>query len=57
MIRGISIRILSFVNTSANNFGVNELRLGRNAIGGSSIIIERLHPNCRIVSGRWSHFS
>ena len=39
--------IRSFVNTSANSFGVNELRRGRNAIGGSIIIIERLLPICR----------
>ena len=30
---------------------------GRNVIGGSIIIIERLRRSCRIVSGRWSHFS
>ena len=53
----IWIRILSFVNTLANSFGVNEPRLGRNAIGGSITIIERLRPSCRIVLGRWSHFS
>jgi hypothetical protein len=28
---------------------------GRNAIGGSMNIIERLRRSCRIVSGRWSH--
>ena len=53
----ISIPIHSSVNTLANSFGVNESRLGRNAIGGSIIIIERLRPGCRIVSGRWSPFS
>ena len=56
IILGIWIRILSFVNTLANSFGVNEPRRGRNAIGGSTIIIERLRRSCRIVSGRWSHY-
>ena len=56
-IRGISIRILLFGNTLANSFGVNEPRLGRNAIGGSFTIIERLRRSCRIISGRWSRFS
>ena len=32
-------------------------RLGRNAIGGSTITIERLRPSCQIVLGKWSHFS
>ena len=30
---------------------------GRNAIGASIIIIERLRPSCRTAFGRWSHFS
>jgi tetratricopeptide (TPR) repeat protein len=29
---------------------------GRNVIGGSFTIIERLRRSCRIVSGQWSHF-
>ena len=39
-----SIRILSFVNTLANSSGVNKQMRGRNAIGGSIIITERLRP-------------
>ena len=46
-ILGIWIRILWFVNTLANSCRVNEPRLGRNAIGGSIIIIERLRPTAR----------
>jgi hypothetical protein len=57
IIPDISIRILSFVNTSANNFRANESKLGRNATGGSTSIIERLRPTFRIVSGTWSRFS
>jgi hypothetical protein len=30
---------------------------GRNVIGGSITIIERLRHSCQIVSERWSHFS
>ena len=56
-ILGIWIHILSFVNTLANSFGVNEPRLGRNAIGGSIVIIEQSHPSCQIVLGIWSRFS
>ena len=37
------------MNILANSFGVNERRLGRNAIGGSIIIIERLRRSCRIA--------
>ena len=37
------------MNTLANSFGVNEPRLGRNAIGGSFTIIERLRRSCRII--------
>ena len=37
------------MNTLANSFGVNEPRLGRNAIDDSIIIIERLRPSCRKV--------
>jgi hypothetical protein len=39
------------------NSGVNESRLGRNAIDGSTIIIEGSFPSCQIVSGTWSRFS
>ena len=42
VILGISIRILSFVNILANSFGVNKPMRGRNAISGSTTIIERL---------------
>jgi hypothetical protein len=31
--------------------------LGRNVIGGSSTIMERLRPRCRIILGKWSRFS
>ena len=57
IILGNWIRILSFVNILANSSGVNEARLGRNAISGSFTIIGRLRHSRRIVSGRWSHFS
>ena len=30
---------------------------GRNVIGGSITIIEHLHRSCRIILGRWSHYS
>jgi serine/threonine protein kinase len=53
----ISIPILSFVNTLANNFAVNEWMPGRNAIGASTIIIERLRHSCPITLARWSPFS
>jgi hypothetical protein len=43
--------IRSFVNTLANSFGGYEWIPGRNAIGASSIIIERLPPSCQVVSG------
>jgi hypothetical protein len=49
--------IPSFVNTMANSCGVNERALGRNAIGGSIIIIERLRPSCRKALGIWNHCS
>ena len=48
-ILGNWIRILWFVNTLGSSFGVNESRLGRNAIGGSTITIERLRRRCRIA--------
>ena len=57
IIPGNWIPILSFVNTSVNSYGVPNLRVGRNAIGGSTIIIEPLGPGCPKISGRWSHFS
>jgi hypothetical protein len=41
----------------ANSFSVSDLKLGRNATGVSTNIIERLRPSFRIVSGRWSRFS
>ena len=44
------------MNTLANSFGVNALMLGRNAIGGFTIIIERLRPTFRIVLETWSHY-
>jgi hypothetical protein len=40
-----------------HSYGVNEPRLGRNAINASSTIIERLRRSCRKALGRWSHFS
>jgi thiamine pyrophosphate-dependent acetolactate synthase large subunit-like protein len=49
--------IRSFVNSLANSFGVNEPTPGRNAIGGSSVIIESLHLGYRIRLQKWSHFS
>ncbi len=36
----------------ANNFGVNAAMLGRNAVSGFTIIIERLRPNFRIILER-----
>src|ERR1700746_839002 len=51
------IPILSFVNTLANSSRTNELKLGRNATGVSLTIIKLLRRNCRIILGRWSHFS
>jgi hypothetical protein len=51
------MRIPWFVNILANSFGVNERRLGRNAISGCTSTIERWRPSFRIVSGRWSPFS
>jgi hypothetical protein len=57
MILGIWIRIRWCVNTLANSSGISKRMPGRNAIGGSIIIIERLHPSCQTVSGRWNHFS
>ena len=54
---GISIRILSFVNTLANSSGVDKRMRGRKAIDGFIIITERLRRSCRILSGRWNHFS
>ena len=51
------IRILSFVNTLANSFVINDLRPGRNPIGDCISIIERLRPSGQIVFGGWSHFS
>src|SRR5262249_55221811 len=36
---------------------VNKRRRGRNVIGGSFTIIERLRRSCRTVLGRWSRFS
>ena len=48
IILDISTRILWSVNTLANSFGVNEARLGRSAIGGSIIIIERLRRTPKI---------
>jgi hypothetical protein len=47
----------SFVNTLATSCGVNKETHGRNVIGGSFTIIERLRRSCQIVSGRWNHFS
>ena len=44
IILGIWTRILSFVNTLANSFGVNDPRLGRNAIGGSMSYYRTLAP-------------
>ena len=43
-------------NTLASSYGLSEPRGGRNAIGGSIVIIERLLPSFPIVLGRWSHF-
>ena len=57
MIPGIWTHIPSFVNTLANSFGVSELRPGRNAIGGSMVIIEQLRPTYQIVLGTWNRFS
>ena len=51
------MRILSFVSTLVNSFGVNKPRLGRNVTDGSIIIIERLRRRFRITSGIWSRFS
>jgi hypothetical protein len=48
-ILGVSMLILSFVNALADSFGVNKRMHGRNAIGGSIIIIERWRLSCRIV--------
>jgi hypothetical protein len=36
---------------------VNKRMHGRNVIGAFTTIIERLRPNYRIISGRWSHSS
>src|SRR5215471_13499099 len=49
--------ILSCANTLVNNCGVNKRTLGRNVISGSFTTIEHLRHSCRIVSGKWSHFS
>src|SRR5262249_22252248 len=57
IILGNWIRILWFVNILENSSGVNKRMLGRNATGGFTSIIERLHPTFRIVSERWSRFS
>ena len=49
--------ILWFVNTLANSSGVSKPGRGRNAIGGSFIIIKHLRRSCRIILRRWSHSS
>ena len=54
---GSSTHIPSFVNTLASSCGTNDPRLGRNAIGGSMIIIEPLRPRCPRALGTWSRFS
>ena len=53
----MSIHILWFVNTLANNCEANEAMLGRNATSGFLTIIERSRRSCRIILRRWSHFS
>jgi hypothetical protein len=45
------------VNTSENSFAVNKAMRGKSVVGGFIIIIERLRRSCRIVSGKWNHFS
>ena len=50
------MRILSFVNTMANSYGVSERMPGRNAIDGSITIIKRLRRRCRKGFGTWSPF-
>jgi hypothetical protein len=54
---GLSIHILLSGNTLANSFGINEPRLGRNAIDAFFITIERLRRDCQRLSGNWSRCS
>jgi hypothetical protein len=55
-IRPMSIPILWFVSTTANNCETNETRLGRNATRGFLTIIEGFRRSCRIILQRWRHF-
>ena len=49
--------ILWCANSLANSFEAKRRKHGRNATGGSIIIIEPLRRSCLTVSGRWSRFS
>jgi len=57
IILGNWIRILWFVNFFGEQLRSQRIEPGRNAIGGSIIIIGHLRRRCRKALGRWSRFS